>query len=274
MLVSAVLHALWNFAARKASGTLSIMWSGGWLACLLVLPLVLWFPITMAQIREALPYMLATGIVHAAYFVLLALAYEEGDISFVYPIARGTGVAGTAVAASLILGEQLSFLGIAGISAIALGILTLRIKQFSFHGKAKSEVYALLVGATIILYSVIDKTGVGIIHPVHYIFALFLISWLLLSPYILIVRRAETVQAWRNMKRYIFLIGPGSMVTYLIVLYAMQFGNVSYVVAVREFSVVIGSALGVLFLRERMTVWKGLGIVVIVMGLALVKLGG
>jgi uncharacterized membrane protein len=274
VLISAVLHALWNFAARKATSTLCILWLGGWLACLLVLPLVLWLPITIPDLRAALPFLIATGVVHAAYFVLLALAYEEGDISFVYPVARGTGVAGTAVVASLVIGEQLSVWGIAGISAIALGIITLGLKQFSFRGKARSELYALLVGLTIILYSVIDKAGAGLIHPVHYIFGLFLISKLLLSPYMLIVRRDETLQAWRTMKRYVFLIGPGSMITYLIVLYAMQFGKVSYIVATREVSVVIGSALGILYLNEEMSVWKGLGIVIIVGGLAFVKLAG
>ena len=274
VLLSALLHALWNFAARKITGTLSVMWLGGWLACLMIFPLVLLFPVTWESLWAALPFMVATGVIHAAYFVLLALAYEDGDISFVYPVARGTGVAGTAVVAGVFIGEQLSGWGIAGVVTIAIGILSLGLKQLSLKGRARSELYAILVGATIILYSVVDKTGVGIIHPLHYIFALFLISKLLLTPFILLRRRVETIKALRTMKRYILLIGPGSMVTYLIVLYAMQFGKVSYIVAVREFSVVIGSALGILVLKEQMTAWKGLGIVAIAPGLAMVKLAG
>ena len=105
-----------------------------------------------------------------------------------------------------------------------------------------------------------------------YIYAMFLIPAALLAPYILIRHRRAVADAWRLRKGYIALIGPGSMATYLIILFAFQVGKVSYVVAVREFSVVIGSALGVLLLGERLTVWKGLGILFICLGLVLVKM--
>ena len=272
VLLSAALHASWNFGARKVSGNLSVMWLGMWGACLFCLPVLLIFPVTMTALRSAWPWVAATGLVHALYFLLLSRAYEEGEISLVYPIARGTGVAGTAVAANLLVNESLSVLGIAGVIAVSMGIVLLGFRDLLARATYRSALYALLVGGTIIIYSIVDKQGVGRLHPVAYIYAMFLIPAVLLAPYILVRQRQAAADAWQNRKGYIALIGPGSMATYLIVLFAFQMGKVSYVVAVREFSVVIGSALGVMLLGERLTPWKVLGVVFISLGLVLVKM--
>ena len=134
--------------------------------------------------------------------------------------------------------------------------------------------YALIVGATIAVYSVVDKQGVSLIHPVHYVFSLFMIPGVLLSPYVLLRHRPAVVQTWRELKGYALWAGPGSMATYLIVLFAMRLGKVSYILAVREFSVVIGAFLGILLLGERFRWYKGVGIGAIVLGQMLVKFGG
>ena len=153
--------------------------------------------------------------------------------------------------AGVLLHEQLSLFGIIGIASIVLGILSLGLNEFIVQKRVKTGLFALLLGATIIVYSLVDKVGVGKIHPVFYIFWMFVISGLGLSPYVLMRHRDSCVDAWKTMKKYIVLIGPGSMATYLIILFTFQIGQVNYIVAVREFSVVVGSALGILFLKER-----------------------
>ena len=272
VLLSAALHASWNFGARKVSGNLSVMWLGMWGACLLCLPVLFFIPVTATALGAAWPYVAATGLVHALYFLLLSRAYGEGEISLVYPIARGTGVAGTAVAASIWIHESLSGLGVAGVVAVSAGILLLGFRDLFARATYRSALYALLVGGTIVIYSVVDKQGVGKLHPVAYIYAMFLIPAILLAPYVLTWHRQAVAEAWQHRKGYIALIGPGSMATYLIVLFAFQLGEVSYIVAVREFSVVIGAALGVVLLGERLTLWKALGILSICLGLVLVKM--
>jgi uncharacterized membrane protein len=236
------------------------------------LPLLFLFPVTVSELRAAWPYVVATGVVHALYFLLLSRAYEEGEISLVYPIARGTGVAGTALAANLVIHESLSGLGVAGVVTVAVGIFLLGFRDLLSRATARSALYALFVGGTIVVYSIVDKQGVGMIHPVPYIYAMFLIPAVLLAPYILGRQSEAVLDAWRCRKGYIALIGPGSMATYLIVLLAFQLGKVSYIVAVREFSVVIGSALGVTLLGERLSTWKVLGVLSILLGLVLVKM--
>jgi uncharacterized membrane protein len=94
----------------------------------------------------------------------------------------------------------------------------------------------------------------------------------LLAPYVLHYKRAACVYAVHHLRSYIGLIGLGAMGTYLIILFAFRAGPVSYIVAVREFAVVVGSLLGFWLLKERLTPRKVLGIMAITLGLILVKL--
>ena len=145
VLIAAVLHALWNFAARKAAGNLGVLWLGVWVASAICLPFMLSVDVSTESIRLALPYMVATGTIHSFYYLFMWKAYEEGDISFVYPVARGTGVAGTAVAAGVLLHEQLSLFGIIGIASIFLGILSLGLHEFIVQKRLKTGLFALLL---------------------------------------------------------------------------------------------------------------------------------
>lgn len=274
VLISTVMHAGWNFAVRKASGSLAVLWLGMGIAVAVSLPVVIFFPLRSDALEAAWPFVVTTGLVHTLYFLMLAKAYEEGEISVVYPLARGTGVAGTALAAWMLIDERLTAFGVTGIVTVLIGIILLGLGDLRMRKRRGSIAYAFIVGATITVYSVVDKQGVSLVHPVHYVFFLFLIPCAILTPYVLRRHRPAVVHAWREMKGYALCAGPGSMATYLLVLFAMRLGKVSYVLAVREFSVVIGAALGVLFLGERFGWHKGVGVGAVVLGLLLVKLGG
>ena len=89
VLLSAVLHALWNYATKKVSGNLSVLYIGLILACGIFAPVLLLFPSSKILVVPAYPFVLATGMIHALYFYLLSKAYSHGSISTVYPIARG-----------------------------------------------------------------------------------------------------------------------------------------------------------------------------------------
>jgi uncharacterized membrane protein len=106
---------------------------------------------------------------------------------------------------------------------------------------------------------------------VIYISGMFSLAALLLTPYVLHAHRVACLYAYRHLKTAIGLIGVGSLCTYLLILFTLRMGPVSYIVAVREFAVVIGSILGFVVLKERLTVRKGIGIVAITLGLVLVK---
>lgn len=271
VLLAATLHALWNFAAKKVAGDLSTMWLGVCLASVVSWPFALLVYDAGTLSLTTLSYILATGILHAGYFALLAKAYEMGDISVVYPVARGSGVAGTAVVAWLWLRESLSLPGVVGIVAICVGtaLVGWSVRKQQEQGRAYGQ--ALLVGAIIAGYAIVDKQAVGSIPPVLYISGMFTLTAALLLPYVLHYKLAACRYAWRHLKGTIALIGLGSIGTYLVILFALRLGPVSYIVAAREFAVVVGSLLGFFFLNEPLTVRKVLGILAITLGLMLVK---
>jgi multidrug transporter EmrE-like cation transporter len=102
---AACLHALWNLAAKRASGNLGVLWLGLCLAGVALAPFAL-YDAWQSFDPAALPYLAATGLIHAGYFGLLAAGYRQGELSIVYPLARGTGVAGTARVAWAVLEES------------------------------------------------------------------------------------------------------------------------------------------------------------------------
>lgn len=280
VLLSAILHAIWNFVARRNAGNLTIFWWSLWISCVLLLPFVA--GVATAQgihefqvmLQTGAFFILTTGIIHSFYFLLLARAYEHGEISVIYPVARGSGIGLTGFLGWLLLGESLALIGIIGICLICFGILSMgasviRQKNFAKQGFGS----ALGVGATIVSYSLVDKVGVSFVHPIVYIFGMFLLSAILITPIVVLRDRGrlfhQLIETWRP----IMLISVGSTGAYLMILFAMTVGEVGYIVALREFAVVIGAVLGVVFLKERITLLKVGSVLMIVFGLILIRFG-
>jgi drug/metabolite transporter (DMT)-like permease len=272
IICSAFLHATWNFAAKKASGNYYVIYLGLGISTILFFPFLFTLSATDIFNNRAYPYVLATGTIHAVYFFALARAYEHGDISSAYPIARGTGVAGTALTAYLFLNESITLFGLFGIASISLGTLFVGWKHAEQKEFLKGLLFALLVGATIAAYSIVDKIGVGIMNPVAYIFGQWIIGTLWLTPYVFIYKRRELVLAWKDYKKHSFIIGVGSLTTYLLILFIFRIAPVSYVVALREVAVAFGAVFGFAFLGEKMTRLKIVGIVLIVIGMMAIKM--
>jgi uncharacterized membrane protein len=276
VIFSAFCHATWNFAARKAAGNLMAIWLGLWIGCAVMLPGALGVIVHdgLRQTAElpAISCILATGLIHIVYFRLLAAAYEEGEISLVYPIARGSGIALTAILAGFILQEPLTPLGALGIGLVCLGIFSLSTATRRRAEDVKAIRLALGIGATIVAYSIVDKIGVGYVHPVLYIWSMFLIMAIGLTPVLVRRYRGKLWETARQYKGYAAIIGIGSAGTYLMILFAFTRGPVNYIVAVREFAVVLGALAGIVFLKERLTLVKVVAICIIVIGIIAIKL--
>lgn len=272
VICAAVLHALWNFTTKKVSGNLSVLYLALLFGCIILLPLSFFLPPNLVAIRAGYPYLLATGIIHAFYFFLLSKAYNHGNISTVYPIARGSGVIGTTVVAVYMLGDTISLFGITGVLCTAAGILFLGMRGGERVEYYRGVIFALLVGATIACYSIVDRTAVQLIQPVVYIFGLFVFTMVFLTPYMLVSKRDELREAWKTLKKYSLIIGGGAASAYLIILYVFRVAPVSYVVAVRELSVAVGALLGIWFLGEPLSIKKLIGIILVVLGLMMIKI--
>ncbi len=271
VLLSAMIHASWNIAAKGVGGSLGVMWVGQCLAAACLFPVAWHFgPILPASWVEG-RYLVLTGFIQSLYFALLSRAYRHGDISVVYPIARGCGVACTTVAAAWIIGEHLSTPGVAGILFVCAGTILLGLAKATPEARGALK-YAVAIGLNLAAGGINDKFAVAFIHPVVYIFWMFALAALVAAPFVLkrsfaSVRAAVTVH-----KKQVVVVGFGSMASYVIILFVLREGPISYVVAMRELSVVFGAVWGFAVLKEQMNRGRLLGVASILTGLVLIKL--
>ena len=276
VLFSSFCHASWNFAARKAAGNMVALWLGLWLGCGLISPIAISVVVSEGLLETVRPQaiicMVATGLIHAVYFRLLAAAYEHGEISLVYPIARGSGIALTAALAAFFLKESFTFVGAIGIGLISVSILSLYSAQQRTGRHSKAVAFALCTGGSIVVYSLVDKIGVGYISPFVYIWSMVLIAAVALTPFVMWRYRGTIRQTSKQYIGYALIIGVGSVGSYLMILFAFTTEPVGYVVAVRESAIIWGSLAGIIFLKERFTIIKIVVTCVIVIGIICIKM--
>jgi drug/metabolite transporter (DMT)-like permease len=210
VLAAACLHAFGNLTAKRVSGNLGVLWLGLWMGGIVLAPFA-FFSVLQSFDLAAMSYLLASALIHAAYFTLLGAGYRHGELSTVYPLARGTGVAGTALVAWTVMNERISVVGALGIGVVCLGILLLGLREHYHPAHTRSWLLALLVGCTITGYSVVDKLGVGLVSPVVYSAGLVTGTAIFLAPVILVKYREECRAAWQDHKGASLWVGLGSM---------------------------------------------------------------
>jgi len=272
VLCAAVLHAGWNALTKRGGDPLAFLFCTGVLGVVLYLPGALYLLWARGLPLVALPFVAATVLVHAVYFFALGRAYGQGDLSVVYPIARGTGVALVPVLGLVILDERLSWLGTAGVALVVLGIFSLHRRSGTARALlAPGSGWALVTGVTIAGYSLVDKAGVARLHPLAYIGLMEVGACLLLMPAML-TRRAALAREWRANWRTIAAAAVMSPGGYLLVLFAFQISKAAYVVASREISIVFSALIGSLLLREGALGRRLVGALVVAAGVACVAL--
>jgi len=251
VIASAFFHATWNLFAKESEDKLLFLWCVLGAGGLVFLPILLLGP-WPALPREGWGYILASGAIHASYYSFLAQAYDRGDLSLVYPLARGSGALLVVVPAALVIGERPSGLGLLGIGSIVLGLLLLHQSPGGRLDLLRGAHVprALCTGATIATYSTVDKLGVGVVHPLTFVVYFHLTSFVLLAPWILLTRGQRLLVDLSRQRGRVLIAGGFQNLSYGLVLTAMTLANVSYVVAAREVNVIIGAMLGAWRLRE------------------------
>ncbi|MBI1958690.1 MAG: EamA family transporter [Candidatus Rokubacteria bacterium] len=278
VLAAALFHAGWNALTKRARDQLAFLWSSLSLATVLLAPFGIAYLPDAGVPAAALPYLVTTSVVHAAYFFALGKAYATGELSLVYPIARGLGVALVPVGALLVLEERLSPLGAAGIALVVLGIVTITAGPAAAGGAARvrrhlgaGAGWALVTGVTIASYSLVDKAGVARLHPVPYLAVMGVAMSLLLAVPVL-ARRGALRREWQLNWRTILIASTMNLTSYLLVLFAFTLSKAGYVVASREISIVLSVLIGRLWLGERQLGRRLVGAAVVVVGVICVAL--
>lgn len=278
-LSSGIFHALWNFFSKKGSGNLQEMVLGFWFADLTLIPFSFFIIKNYGFDIRAIPFIIFTSFVHVGYYFFISKTYSFGEISLGYPVARGSGVILTAIFGMLILREHISLYSWMGIIAIIIGISGRAFSRDTLSEGKKGLKYSFFQGVMIVLYTLTDKTAVHYCNPVVYFNCKDMLALILMSHFVF-RGKCGTLDGMKSFVKehwkYSAIIGYGALISYLIILFiysAFPESNVSSVIPIREFSVVIGSVLGFIFLKEKVTLNKILGILFIVAGTILIKIG-
>jgi drug/metabolite transporter (DMT)-like permease len=255
VLAAATFHATWNLLAKRAGdGGAVFVWLFGFLAMLIYAPLAVVVVLLERPYfgPEALVFMFGSGVLHLGYFVFLQRGYAVGDLSLVYPLARGTGPLLATAAAIVLFDERPSVIVFIGIGLITAGVFVLTSESGSLRsGLGAGVLYGLLTGVFIAAYTIWDKQAVSalLIPPLLQSWATILVTTLLLTP-IAMTRRKEARALWRAHKPEVIGVAILSPLSYILVLTALVFTPVSYVAPAREISILIGAAMGARLLSE------------------------
>ncbi len=278
VLTAAVFHATWNFLAKRVQGGAPFVWLFNALSSLIFAPVaavILLFEMPRLE-PLVIVCMVGSGVLHIVYFLSLQRGYAVGDLSVVYPLARGTGPLLATAAAVVLLGERPGAVAVLGIALVTAGVFLLTTEGGSGRGFSlgKGAGYGLLTGCFIAAYTLVDKQAVSALHvpPLLQYWAANTVLVTLLSP--LGLRRWEEVTAvWRAHRFETLGIAVLSPLSYVLVLTALVFTPLSYVAPAREISILIGAAMGARLLAEGNTSRRLLAAGVMVLGIAALALG-
>ena len=267
-LGAAFLHAGWNVLLAGArdvrSSTAGLL---VWGVALLPLPAL----ITAGISSEAIPYIAASAVLELCYFVLLARAYDGGEVSVIYPIARGSAPVVVLVFGAIALKEGVPFGAIVGVLAVALGVLLVGLGAFRFRFATENAPplrdvwFGLAIGLVIASYTLVDSEGVERADPIAYL-ALVIAPCAVLYPAVSKVRPDVGLRT--------ALTAAATFGAFLMVLAAFRLAPAAPVAAVRESSVVIAAILGAVVLHERVDARRLAGAVAVVVGVAAIALSG
>jgi uncharacterized membrane protein len=278
VLLSALLHATWNLFGKDSADKSAFFFAQGLTTLLLGLPIVyrLWPEHSLSSAAWTLVAL--SAMAHAAYALYLVKAYEAGDLSVAYPISR------TAPALVLLweitVGRQhLRLWGILGVSLAVLGALLVQwpmLRRRGLHGVLRADVtrYALMTAVFIAIFTVVDKHGVAQVNPMIFLFLIltgeFPVFGVRMGRHLSARVHAEWRRSWRTILATA-IVGPSS---YLLILWALQAAAATYVLSLRQTSIVFGVILGRLVLGETSSRYPLLGAGVITLGGALIAVGG
>jgi drug/metabolite transporter (DMT)-like permease len=273
VLASAVLHATWNLLAKRAATGVGFVWSFSLVTVLLYGPVALVVVLREPGLFrvEHVPLAFVTALLHIGYFSALQRGYRAGDLSLVYPLARGSGPALATLLAVLFLAERPGLQALLGTALIVTSVFVLTGGPRRRDASRRAAVgYGLLTGLFIALYTVWDGyavAGAGA-SPLPYLVMAELFRTLLMTP--LALRQREALRAtWRAHRSEVLGVAILSPLAYVLVLTALQHAPVSLVAPLREISILFATLLGARALSEGEGARRSLAAAAMVLGAAL-----
>lgn len=270
VLGSALLHASWNAAIKTGGSRLGAMvvLSVGEIG--IGLTVASFFPLPAAKVW---PWVVASSCAHFFYKFFLAYAYERGDLSRVYPIARGTAPLLVAIFGSVLLADQLTLPEYIGIGVLGCGILMMAQGIFAMGENRKMLPFALGSALATASYTMIDGSGARVAeNAVMYIAWVFVVEGALFTLGMLALHGPQIVPRGRRNWGMGMFAAAASYGAYAISVWAMTHAPIAVVAALRETSILFAVLLGWVVFGEKMTKSKAMAALVIVAGVMITRL--
>ena len=263
VILSAALHATWNYLLRRAGGNNTVIALSKVAEAVLLFPLALAVYLSSGSIRWApfVPAVVVAAILALANYAALTAAYRRADLSLVYPVARGGIFLFLPLLGFIVFNERLDARGWLSLALIVGGIMFLPLTAFDRSSlgavgrdlRERFIVYALIAAAATAAYTVWDKYAVGRLDMVLYFYGYTLLLAIWFSVMLARTPRAEVRAQVRTHPISIVMIGLLNASAYMLVLIALRSEMATQVLAVRQLSIPIGVFLGWRLLREQLT---------------------
>jgi drug/metabolite transporter (DMT)-like permease len=272
VLFAAACHAAWNAAIKRGVdplATTALISVGAAFVGLAVLPIV------GLPASGAWPWVIASVLIHLIYFAALIESYRVGDMSQVYPIARGSAPLMTAIATTALVGERLGAFGWTGIILLAAGVVLISLRGGRELARLDRRAvgFALFTAVTICAYSVVDGLGARNAGSANaYSVALFVGIGPVMAVYALVRRGSAALTVTRSLWGIGLAGGALQFGSYGIAIWAMTLAPIAIVAALRETSVLFGAVIAVVVLKEPLRVSRIFAALLIVVGLVLIRL--
>ena len=266
ILVSALCHAVWSAIIKSSKNPLSLMGITSVLEVTIFLPLTFTVPFPTLEVWY---FLIATVIIHVFYRLNVIYSYRYGDLSYIYPISRGSSCLFVAIISILFLSSDISVAGFVGILIVCIGLFLISYSKnlsFNFRGFALAISTAILITA----YTLVDGVGVRLSeNGFSYIYWLFTLNGI---PLLIIGLISK--DGLRKRETYTFRSGIAAGVfatsSYAIVVWSMKFIEIAYVSSIREISIVFAAIIGMLFLFEKNAKSRIIPSILIVSGISVV----
>ena len=282
VVLSALMHALRNFFTKKAYDKQAFVWWYEVFGLLFFTPVFV-FALFSKGFEFSISFfiILLSGFVHFVYWFFLAKSLEKGDLSLVYPIMRSSPALVLVLSITL-LGEEVSLPGVLGILLIAFGVYTINMKKISLSElyrpitavrSDRATQFALMTLFSVAAYSVIDKIAVEQMNAVIFAYLYPWFSMLLYTFYIHRVKhKGELRKEWAVDKKIILACGFLSIFGYFLILLAFTIERVSYIVGLRQLSIVFAVFLGGQVLKEKNRIIRFIAGLIIFLGAYLIAI--
>ena len=282
ILFSALMHALWNLLVKRSRDKTVFIWwmfvASGSLLNLIVWTLPEPWPVPSPTV---LLLVFGGAICFVLYHLFNGRAYQTGDLSLAYPLSQ-TSMLYVPIWGMLLFDERLSLLGGAGILLVLFGTYSIQMQRWSMSELTRplrsldnpSVRAALMAGFVYSIGSILDKQGVMLYPPLYFTHLLVMAMFLLMT--LNIIRpscRGRIMAEWRQSRGLILVVGPVMLGSFVAFRYGLEMSPVSYAVPVRQASLLIAVALGVLFLGETCGRIRFMASSLILAGVFLIRFG-